>query len=227
MSTRSSRRAAAAPVASGTAAVGAQPAEPKPHRRSLLPVATGLLIGGLGLVGLLDATGAIDADWRIVLAAAALGLGVLVAIGALTGMRVGGVVVLGLGVLAALALAFAVQSRCSPGSATRRVSRRRSPPSTRRTSTASATSASTCRTSPSRPAARTEGDARDRQPDRDRAARRDRRRGRTRQRRQRAAARPRGQRHARPQKVVQSGTKPGTGARPRRRRARQPEGQRG
>ena len=57
VSTHSSRRAAAAPVASGTAAVGAQPAEPKPHRRSLLPVATGLLIGGLGLVGLLDAPG--------------------------------------------------------------------------------------------------------------------------------------------------------------------------
>ena len=93
--------------ASGTAVAAAQ-AAPKPRRRSLLPVATGLLIGGLGLVGLLDATGAIDADWRIVLAAAALGLGVLVAVGALTGMRVGGVVVLGLGVLAALALAFAV-----------------------------------------------------------------------------------------------------------------------
>ena len=103
VSTHSSRKSAAAPaVASG------QPAAPKPRRRSLLPVATGLLIGGLGLVGLLDATGAIHADWRIVLAAAALGLGVLVAVGALTGMRVGGVVVLGLGVLAALALAFAV-----------------------------------------------------------------------------------------------------------------------
>jgi phage shock protein PspC (stress-responsive transcriptional regulator) len=112
VSTHSSRRAAAAPSAMGTSASGmavaaAQPA-PKPRRRSLLPVATGLLIGGLGLVGLLDATGTIDADWRIVLAAAALGLGVLVAVGALTGMRVGGVVVLGLGVLAALALAFAV-----------------------------------------------------------------------------------------------------------------------
>jgi phage shock protein PspC (stress-responsive transcriptional regulator) len=108
VSTHSSRRAAAAPSASGTSVAAGQATEPKPRRRSLLPVATGLLIGGLGLVGLLDATGAIDADWRIVLAAAALGLGVLVAVGALTGMRVGGVVVLGLGVLAALALAFAV-----------------------------------------------------------------------------------------------------------------------
>ena len=42
------------------------------------------------------------------LAAAAVGLGVLVAVGALTGQAVGGVVVLGLGVLTALALAFAV-----------------------------------------------------------------------------------------------------------------------
>jgi phage shock protein PspC (stress-responsive transcriptional regulator) len=112
VSTHSSRRpAAAAPTTTTTTATAgtAQPAAPTPRRRSLLPVATGLLIGGLGIVGLLDATGTIHVDWRIVLAAAAVGLGVLVAVGALTGQAVGGVVVLGLGVLTALALAFAVR----------------------------------------------------------------------------------------------------------------------
>ena len=199
VSTHSSRRAAAAPSASGTAVAAAQPAAPKPRRRSLLPVATGLLIGGLGLVGLLDATGAIDADWRIVLAAAALGLGVLVAVGALTGMRVGGVVVLGLGVLAALALAFAVHVPLFSG-----IGNETSHPAT--VAAVHSTLRARHRRLPRRPAGRhlpgrqhaREGDARDRQPDRDRAARRDRLRGRTRERRQRAAARPRGQRHARP-----------------------------
>ena len=107
VSTRSARRPAAAVPATSTAAA-AQPAVPAQRRRSLLPVAAGLLIGGLGIVGLLDATGTIHVDWRVVLAAAAVGLGVLVAVGALTGQAVGGVVVLGLGVLTALALAFAV-----------------------------------------------------------------------------------------------------------------------
>jgi phage shock protein PspC (stress-responsive transcriptional regulator) len=87
----------------------AEPVPPAPRNRSLLPVANGLLILGLGVVGLLDATGAVHVNWRIALAVAAIALGVIVAIGAVTGQAVGGVVVLGLGVLAALALAFAVR----------------------------------------------------------------------------------------------------------------------
>jgi len=98
-----SRAARAEPGASG------EPATPAPQKRSLLPAATGFLILGLGLVGLLDATGAVHVDWRIALAGAAIALGVVVGVGALTGQAVGGVVVLGLGVLAALALAFAVR----------------------------------------------------------------------------------------------------------------------
>ena len=124
-----------------------------PRRRSLLPVATGLLIGGLGLVGLLDATGAVHVDWRIVLAAAAIGLGVLVAVGALTGH--------------ARRRSRRARARRPRGARARvrrpraallgdrqrdRVIRRRPPRSTRATSTASATSASTCRTSASRSA---------------------------------------------------------------------------
>ena len=102
------RTESAAPVAS-VAAPAAIAKEPKPRKRSLLPVASGLLILGLGLVGLLDATGVTNVDWRVALAIGAIGLGVIIAVGALTGQAVGGVVVLAIGVLAALALAFAVR----------------------------------------------------------------------------------------------------------------------
>jgi phage shock protein PspC (stress-responsive transcriptional regulator) len=96
---------AAAPPTGGE--VGPQPA--RVSRRSLLPAATGLLIGGLGIVGLLDATDAVTVDWRVVLAAAAIGLGLLVAVGPMTGHAVGWVAVLGIGVLAALALTLTVR----------------------------------------------------------------------------------------------------------------------
>ncbi|HTZ07079.1 MAG TPA: PspC domain-containing protein [Gaiellaceae bacterium] len=102
------RHESSAPVASA-AAPAAIAKEPKPRKRSLLPVAAGLLILGLGVVGLLDATGVTDVDWRVALAIGAIGLGVIIAVGALTGRAVGGVVVLAVGVLAALALAFAVR----------------------------------------------------------------------------------------------------------------------
>jgi len=105
VSTHSSSRTAAESVAG---ADGSPPAT-APSRRSLFPVATGLLIVALGVVGLLDATGAVHVDWRIVLAGTAVGLGVLVVIGTVTGQAVGSVVLLGVGVLAALALALAVR----------------------------------------------------------------------------------------------------------------------
>ena len=86
------------------------PPQPAPiRRRSLLPAAMGLLIGGLGIVGLLDATDTVGIDWRIVLAAAAIGIGALVVVGPITGHAVGWVAVLGLGVLAVLALTLAVR----------------------------------------------------------------------------------------------------------------------
>jgi phage shock protein PspC (stress-responsive transcriptional regulator) len=95
----------AAPPAGGE--VPPQPV--REPRRSLLPAATGLLIGGLGIVGLLDATDTVTVDWRVVLAAAAIGLGALVALGPVTGHAVGWVAVLGIAVLAALALTLAVR----------------------------------------------------------------------------------------------------------------------
>jgi phage shock protein PspC (stress-responsive transcriptional regulator) len=89
---------------------GETPAPPaRESRRSLLPAATGLLIGGLGIVGLLDATDAVSIDWRVVLAAAAIGLGALIVVGPVTGHAVGWVAVLGVGVLAALALTLTVR----------------------------------------------------------------------------------------------------------------------
>jgi phage shock protein PspC (stress-responsive transcriptional regulator) len=99
------------PTTAATAATTTDlvPVAPRARKRSLLPVATGLLILGLGVVGLLDATGAVHVNWRVALAVAAIALGVIIAIGAFTGQAVGGVVVLALGVLAALALAFAVR----------------------------------------------------------------------------------------------------------------------
>jgi phage shock protein PspC (stress-responsive transcriptional regulator) len=87
----------------------AAPGTPSPRRRGLLPLTTGLLIGALGIVGLLDATNAVTVDWRIVLAGAAIGIGALIALGAATGRPVGAVAVLGLGVLAALAFTLAVR----------------------------------------------------------------------------------------------------------------------
>lgn len=103
-----STRGSSAPAA--PSAPGETPVQPaRARRRSLLPAATGLLIGGLGIVGLLDATDAVTIDWRIVFAAAAIGIGALVALGTVTGHSVGSVAVLGFVVLAALALTIAVR----------------------------------------------------------------------------------------------------------------------
>jgi phage shock protein PspC (stress-responsive transcriptional regulator) len=90
------------------AAVG-EGVEPAARRRSLLPVAVGLLIASLGIAGVLDATHAVSIDWRVVLAGAAIGLGALVALGWAIGYSVGGVAVLGLGTLAVLALSLSIR----------------------------------------------------------------------------------------------------------------------
>lgn len=82
---------------------------PRVRRRSLGPAAAGVLIAGLGVVGLIDLATGWHLDWRIVLAVAAVVLGATVAAGAATGHAVGSVVLLGLAVLAALALAVVVR----------------------------------------------------------------------------------------------------------------------
>jgi phage shock protein PspC (stress-responsive transcriptional regulator) len=83
---------------------------PSPQRLpGLFPAAVGLALFALGIVGVLDATGATHVDWRIVLAVLVLLTGALVVGGAATGRRVGGVAVLGLLLLAPLALGLSVR----------------------------------------------------------------------------------------------------------------------
>jgi phage shock protein PspC (stress-responsive transcriptional regulator) len=85
------------------------PPPPLPRPRSLGPLSAGLLIGGLGIVALVDVATGAGVDWRIVLACAAVILGGIVAAGAATNRRVGSVVALGLMVLAVLAVAVVVR----------------------------------------------------------------------------------------------------------------------
>jgi phage shock protein PspC (stress-responsive transcriptional regulator) len=87
----------------------AAPPPPLPRPRSLGPLSAGLLIGGLGVVALVDVATGANVDWRVVLACAAVILGGIVAAGAATNRRVGSVVALGLMVLAVLAVAVVVR----------------------------------------------------------------------------------------------------------------------
>ena len=91
------------------AAAPGEPVTVAPRRRPLGAVTAAALITGLGLVALVDSATGANIDWRIVLAVAAVILGGLVAAGAATGHSVGSVIVLGLGVLAVLAVAIAVR----------------------------------------------------------------------------------------------------------------------
>ena len=95
-STTEAQAAAAAPVA--------RPA-PKPRRPSLLAPVAGSLLAAAGVVGLLDVVGAYDLDLAIAFAVALAFVGVSIAAGALTGRRVGGLVVLGLVLLACFGVA--------------------------------------------------------------------------------------------------------------------------
>ena len=92
-----------------------------PRRRSLGPLAVGMLIAGLGVAGLVDVVAGWAVDWRVVLAVAAVVLGGLIAAGAATGLRVGSVVVLALVVLAAFALSAAVRVPLFAGAGDRTV----------------------------------------------------------------------------------------------------------
>lgn len=96
---RTAATAAAAPAAEGDAP---SPQPPSPARRRLpvfLPT-LGVLIAGAGVLGLLDATDAVDVDWTLALTVGVVLVGVAVAIGAFVG-GVGGLAVVGV-VLATL-----------------------------------------------------------------------------------------------------------------------------
>lgn len=77
--------------------------------RSLFGIAVGSLIAGAGVVALLDTTGAWHPDWRIVLGAAVLLTGGIVAAGAALGQRVAGAAGVGVILVAALALVLTIR----------------------------------------------------------------------------------------------------------------------
>jgi phage shock protein PspC (stress-responsive transcriptional regulator) len=87
----------------------AAPAVPLPRRRSLGPWAAAALIGGFGVITIVDLASGASIDWRFVFAASAVALGGLVAAGVATGQRIGSVVALGFVVLIALAVSLAVR----------------------------------------------------------------------------------------------------------------------
>lgn len=75
----------------------------------LLPITVGALLAVTGAISILDASGAISVDWRIVLGALVVVTGSLVVVGATTGRAVGAVAFLGIVFLAALAVAVLVR----------------------------------------------------------------------------------------------------------------------
>jgi phage shock protein PspC (stress-responsive transcriptional regulator) len=91
-----------------SAAPAATPSERR-RRESLFPLTAGALIAAIGVVALLDIAGAWSADWRYVLGAMVVGLGAVVALGSFTDRSIGGVLGIGLLVIAALALTLAVR----------------------------------------------------------------------------------------------------------------------
>jgi phage shock protein PspC (stress-responsive transcriptional regulator) len=91
-------------VASADATAPPPPA-PAPRRPSLLAPVAGALLAAAGLFGLLDVLDIYELDLAIALAVSVAVIGVAVAAGALTGRRVGGLVVLGLVLLAGFAAA--------------------------------------------------------------------------------------------------------------------------
>ena len=80
-----------------------------PRGGALFPIAAGTLFAVTGGVAILDATDVWNADWRVVLGVMVLATGALTAVGAATGRRVGGIVVLDTLLLLALAVTLFVR----------------------------------------------------------------------------------------------------------------------
>jgi hypothetical protein len=81
----------------------------EPGRDSLFPVAAGSLLVAVGVIALLDLGGVWRADWRWALGATIVALGCVVFLGAVTGRSIGGVLVIGLLMIPALALTLVVR----------------------------------------------------------------------------------------------------------------------
>ena len=93
----------------GATAAGRGETSPAVRRASLFPVAAGALLVAVGVIALLDAGGVWSVDWRFVLGGMVVALGAIVAAGAATNRSVGGVIGIGLLLVAALALTLAVR----------------------------------------------------------------------------------------------------------------------
>ena len=98
------REPAAGSAATPAAAPVSRP-DPAPRRPSLLAPVAGALLAAAGLFGLLDVLDVYELDLRVALAVALAVVGAAIAAGALTGHRVGGLVLLGLVLLAGFATA--------------------------------------------------------------------------------------------------------------------------
>lgn len=129
------------------------PAVPRPPKQpSLLSPVLGALLAATGLLGLLAVLDVYEVDVAVALAAGVAIVGGAVAVGAATGRRVGGLVFLGLVLLAGFAAAATTPVSFSSGIGTRPSDRSRWRTWRGRTSSAPATSRSTSRVSSFRPA---------------------------------------------------------------------------
>jgi phage shock protein PspC (stress-responsive transcriptional regulator) len=96
---RSEAGGSAQPAATSVPGGAPRPA-PTPRKSSLLAPVAGLLLAVAGVLGLLDVLDLYDVDLRVVFALGVAVVGAAIAAGALTGRRVGGLVLLGLLLLA-------------------------------------------------------------------------------------------------------------------------------
>jgi hypothetical protein len=112
------RRDDAPPPAQGEAAPAegtTQPLPPAPRKPSLVAPVLGALLAAAGVFGLFAVLGVYSIDVDLALAAAVAIVGAAVAVGALTGYRVGALVVLGLVLFAGFAAAASVPVSISAG----------------------------------------------------------------------------------------------------------------
>jgi len=119
----SSRDRSVSTVSTVVAADETKPAAPRtpkpPARPSLFAPVVGALLAAAGLFGLLSVLDIYDVDLEVALAAGVVIVGGAVAIGAMTQRRVGGLVVLGLLLLAAFGVAAATPVSISSGAGER------------------------------------------------------------------------------------------------------------
>ena len=104
-----------APPEGDTTAAPAAAQPPRPRKPSLLAPVLGALLAVTGIFGLLAALDVYTLDADIALAAAVAVIGVAIAVGAFTGYRIGGLVVLGLLLLAAFGAATATPVSLTSG----------------------------------------------------------------------------------------------------------------